>query len=262
MSMSRTHMQLIRMAIASRLEHRENIFFQGVLQILNFAFLILFIEIVFSRISTISGWNKEQMQFLGSIAQIISILYSTFLAGGVSYLQEEVRKGTFDFILLKPLDSQLFVSISRFNLVPLMSITGPLLWILYLIVQKEVPIIPERIPFALLLILCGVLIRYSFGLGIAILSFVFTKVSALQSLQTSLFNQSHYPSSIFSGWIKIFLVYVVPVALLANAPTASLTGWFYSFQDAVILLLYTTIAVISCRYLYCMLVAKYTSASS
>lgn len=262
MSLGSTYMQLIRMNIASRFEHRENIILQGMLEILNFAFLILFIEIVLSRVNLVSGWSKEQMQFLGSIAQIISILYSSFLAGGIARLQEGVRTGSFDFILLKPLDSQLYVSISRFNPIPLIGIAGPFVWIFYLIVNKGIPIMPERLPLTVLLMLAALVIRYSFGLGTAILSFILIKVSALQSLQVSIFEQSHYPYAIFSGWIKTFVVYVVPVALLANAPVANMTGWFNPSRGAVFLILYAAVSLTACRFFYCRLISKYTSASS
>lgn len=249
------------MSVRQRFEHRRNVLSQTLLQLVNFCFLIIFIEIIFSRVHSVAGWSGDQMQFLGALAQISSIIYSSFLASGVSRLQESVRTGGFDFYLLKPLDAQVHCAFSRFNPVPLLGLSGPVVWIFFLVLKRDLSISWGMTPIAFALLIASVSIRYSFGIGTAVLSFLLTKVSALQSLQASLLSQSHYPVAIYSGWIKVFTLYMIPVALMANVPAALLLNGNIDSRT-FILLGYSTLSLLGSRLLYLKLVGKYASASS
>jgi ABC-2 type transport system permease protein len=261
MSYGKTFLQLAKMSVYQSFEHRANVLSQVFLQLVNYGFLVLFIEIIFSRVNSVAGWSSDEMQLLGVLAQTSSILYSTLFAGGVSRFQESVRTGGFDFYLLKPLDAQIHCVFSRMNPSGLLALAGPAIWIVYLVLERKLHISLTMVPVALFLLMAGVSIRYAFGLSTAVLSFLLTKVSALQSLQASLLNQSHYPISIYSEWMRTFAVYMVPVALLANTPAAVLLNEKVGVS-ALILVGYATFAIICTRIIYHKLVVKYTSVSS
>jgi len=261
MSYRKAISRLINLSVRQTFEHRSNLYLNLTLQVINYGFLILFIEIIFSRVNTVAGWSVDEMQLLGVVSQSSAVLYSVFFSGGISRLQESVRTGGFDYFLLKPLDAQVHCSVSRINPLGLIALIGPLIWVAFLVSQRNLHLSLPLIPVVFFILCLGVVIRYSFGLGTAVLSFLLTKVSALQSLQSALLNQSHFPISMYSGWMRTFAIYMVPVALIANSPTLILleggTGYY-----SIILLLYSVLSVVFTRYLYTTLVKKYTSASS
>lgn len=261
MSYKRAISRIIKLSVRNTFEHRSNFYLNVFLQVINYGFLILFIEIIFSRVDAIAGWSLDEMQLLGVVAQSSAILYSVFFAGGISRLQESVRTGGFDFFLLKPLDAQVHCSLSRINPLGLSALLGPVIWILYLVVHRNLELSLVLLPIGFLLLCSGVVLRYSFGIGTAVLSFLLTKVSALQSLQSAMMNQSHFPISMYTGWIKVFAVYMVPLALLANSPALLLIN---GEPDLIhyLLLAFSAFSVVVTRYLYATLVKRYTSASS
>src|SRR5437868_7987478 len=69
--------------------------------------------VVFGNRGTVAGWTyPEMLVVLGWFVALKGVLEGT-LSPSLMAVVEHVRKGTLDFVLLKPADAQLLVSLSK-----------------------------------------------------------------------------------------------------------------------------------------------------
>jgi ABC-2 type transport system permease protein len=129
-----------------------------------------------------------------------------------------------DFTLTKPEDAQLLVSIQRvaiWSLLDLLMGTGVLITALVLL-GKNVGL-GEAVQFIGML-LAGAVIVYSFWLILASLSFWFVRVENLLEIFQSMYQAGRWPISLYPGWLRFALTFIVPVAFATTVPAEALTG--------------------------------------
>jgi ABC-2 type transport system permease protein len=83
--------------------------------------------------------------------------------------------------------------------------------------------IPQAAAFGVML-LTGVVIIYSFWLILASLSFWFVRVENILEIFRSMYEAGRWPISLYPGWLRFALTFVVPVAFAVTVPAEALTG--------------------------------------
>jgi ABC-2 type transport system permease protein len=164
---------------------------------------------------------------------VLALVGVYFLAGGVIGLIiqpgmeqfiESVRDGTLDFTLTKPEDAQLLVSIQRVEIWQLIDIVLGLGVLATALVR-----LGERVggwetaAFAVMLV-AGTVIIYSFWLILATLSFWFVRVENILEIFRSMYEAGRWPVSLYPGWLRFGLTFIVPVAFATTVPAEALTG--------------------------------------
>jgi len=164
---------------------------------------------------------------------VLALVGVYFLAGGVIGLViqpgmeqfiESVRDGTLDFTLTKPEDAQLLVSIQRVEIWQLIDIVlglGVLVTALIRLGEKVGGW--EASAFAVMLV-AGAVIIYSFWLILATLSFWFVRVENILEIFRSMYEAGRWPVSLYPGWLRFGLTFIVPVAFATTVPAEALTG--------------------------------------
>ena len=77
--------------------------------------------------------------------------------------------------------------------------------------------------FVMMLIAGGVII-YSFFLILATLSFWFVRVENFLAIFQSMYEAGRWPVSLYPGWLRYGLTFVVPIAFATTVPAEALTG--------------------------------------
>jgi ABC-2 type transport system permease protein len=67
-------------------------------------------------------------------------------------------------------------------------------------------------------------IVYSFWLILASLSFWLVRVENLLEIFQSMFQAGRWPVSLYPGWLRFALTFIVPVAFATTIPAEALTG--------------------------------------
>jgi len=222
-------------------------------------FSIVFFKAIYLRIENIGGWDYASVLFLLGTAQLIDGLYRFFFEKGIKKIPALIRKGTLDYALIKPLDPQFFLSFLDYNFQAISSVLIALYIIIY--AAQKLSLKPNILAILLYLlsVINGVLILYAFAFYTVILSFKVTRVDALYALQREFFKYSNYPVSIFKNFLeRLFFVFVIPVGIVANAPSLSVIFkkhalFFLAFLIALVHLLIS-------RVLFIRSIKKYQSA--
>jgi ABC-2 type transport system permease protein len=135
---------------------------------------------------------------------------------------EHIRKGTLDFLLLKPVDAQFIVSTSRFQLYQGSDFFGGLCilgWALHRLGRW--PSFGGALLAALLLV-GAVVILYSIWILVVSLAFFVVKVDNLSYLFSSIYDAARWPASIFRGVLAFVFTFVIPIAVMTTFPALAI----------------------------------------
>jgi len=213
-----------RVSVLSELAYRINFFVQLFQSLLELGTALAGLAVIFSFTNSLGGWQPDEMLVLVGVYFLIGALISLVIQPGMSQLIDSVRDGTLDFTLTKPEDAQLLVSIQHvaiYSLIDLLLGIGVLVVALARLGEKVG--ISQAAGF-LGMIAAGGVIVYSFWLILASLSFWFVRVENLLEIFSSMYQAGRWPVSLYPGWLRFALSFIVPVAFATTVPAEALTG--------------------------------------
>ena len=177
----------------------------------------------------------------------------------LSEIPQHVRTGTLDFFLSKPVDSQFWVSVRRFNVGELGSFIAAIALLAYGLQGTAVS--GAAVGGYVVGVLCGVALYYAMNLMLMTLGIWLVRVDNLWVLTETISSVARYPLDMYGNVMRRFLVTWVPLGLLAYAPASMLVKGF----DARLVLTsvaWAVAAVVGSRMFWRRATRSYSSASS
>jgi ABC-2 type transport system permease protein len=142
----------------------------------------------------------------------------------MAQLIESVHDGTLDFTLTKPVDAQLLVSVHRVEIWKLIDIALGFGVVAVALIRLGEKVGGWEATAFVVMLLAGTVIIYSFWLILATLSFWFVRVENILEIFQSMYEAGRWPVSLYPGWLRFALTFVVPVAFATTVPAEALTG--------------------------------------
>ncbi len=223
------------------------------------AIMPLFVVYGGSNRAGVPGWTfGETLLVVGFFITLQAVLDGA-INPGLAAVIDHIRKGTLDFVLLKPADAQFLVSTARFQLWRGAGLIHAA--IVFGIAFKEIGRLPSvgGVLTAMLLIVIATALLYSMWILIISLAFIVVKVDNLTYLFTSIFDAARWPSSVFRGPVKLIFTFVVPIAVMTTFPAEALLGrleWERVAYSIVGAAAFATVA----RLVWLRSISRYTSA--
>lgn len=251
----------LKNTFARESDYRGNLIAEIIDSLLNIFVNVYFFKIIFLNTSTIAGWSSEEILVLVAVTQLItSILYMLFM-NNLPRIQSYVLRGDFDYILLKPCDSQFYISFRYFYFGAIPSVIFSIILLVYAAGKVETNISFFNIVYTVLAVIAAVTICYAIWFMIMLLSIIFIKIGAMHELFLSSLKFLEYPKDVYKGLVRIIMLFVIPLATVSNIPAECLLGNNSLFEIIQMLLLVVWFMIIS-RVCYLFVLKKYTSASS
>ena len=213
-----------RISVLNETAYRVNFFLQLFQSLLELGTALAGLAVIFAYTSNLGGWSPNEMLALVGVYFLVGGIIRLVIQPGMSALIDSVRDGTLDFTLTKPEDAQLLVSIQRvaiWSLLDLFMGTGVLVAAL---VRLGKTIGAGQTAGFLVMLLAGAVIVYSFWLVLASLSFWLVRVENLLEIFQSMYQAGRWPVSLYPGWLRFGLTFIVPVAFATSIPAEALTG--------------------------------------
>lgn len=224
MNYIRLLMAFFRLGIMGEAAYRINFFFQLFQSLLSLVVAVAGIGVIFSYTDVLGGWGREEILALVGVYLLVGGIISLVIQPGMEKFIESIHDGTLDFILTKPEDAQLLVSIQQINIWSLIDMAlGLGVLIIALVRLREKVSVGQAGEFILMLI-AGAIIIYSFFLILATLSFWFVRVENILTIFQSMYEAGRWPVSLYPGWLRYGLTFVIPVAFATTVPAEALTG--------------------------------------
>ena len=213
-----------RVSVMGELAYRVNFFVQLFQSLLELATAIAGLAVIFSHTNSLGGWRPDEVLALVGVYILVGGIIGFVIQPSMENFIESVRNGTLDFTLTKPEDAQLLVSVQRVEIWKLIDIVlGLAVLVTALIRLGEKIGWWQSAEFTLMLIV-GTVIIYSFWLILATLSFWFVRVENILMIFQSMYEAGRWPVSLYPGWLRFALTFIVPVAFATTIPTEALTG--------------------------------------
>jgi len=224
MSVVRLFMAYLRVSVAGEAAYRINFFVQFFQSIVGLGTSLGGLSIIFSYTSLLGGWRPDEVLVLLGVYLLVGGIIGSLIRPGMEDLIESVRTGTIDFTLVKPADAQVLVSIRRFEMWQALDILLGFGVLAYALVRLGTSVgLLRGLEFTGML-LAGAVIVYSFFLMLATLSFWFIRVINVLEIFQSMYEAGRWPVSLYPGWLRYGLTFIVPVAFATTVPAEALTG--------------------------------------
>lgn len=242
MNYVRVFLAFLRVSIYSETAYRINFFVKLFQSLLNLGMTLGGLAIIFSYTNLLGGWQPDEILALVGVYFLVRGIIGLVIRPGMEQLIESVRDGTLDFKLTKPTDAQVIVSLQHMDVFEIQDFVLGLGVLFFALARLgEIVGVLHAVEFISMLV-TGVVIIYSFFLILATLSFWFVRVINILEIFRSMYEAGRWPISLYPGWLRYGLTFIIPVAFATTVPAEALTGrinWqtlVLSFTLAVVLL--------------------------
>ncbi len=229
--------RLWRLNVLRETAYRANFFGQSLQAVFALVSGLLGLAVVDVH-GALNGWNAGQLLALLGIYQLVGGIIGMVIQPGMRELMSQVRLGTLDFTLLKPVDAQFLVSTRHLELWKLSDILLGMGVLIVALVSLRTPLDWVRVPGFVLTLSMGCVLIYSFWLILATCAFWLVRVDNMLVIFQDLYVAGRWPVTIYPGWLRWPLTFLVPVTVATTIPTQALLGQL-NWQLLLLLLLLT-----------------------
>lgn len=215
----------LRASTTIAMQYRFDFLVQGLMSVFWVALALAPLTIVFSeQRQSIAGWSlPEAMVVLGWFTLLKALLEGAINPSLLAVV-DHIRKGTLDFVLLKPADSQFLVSTARFEPWRAADLLASLLIFGWAFGQLGRAPAPGDVAIALVLLVAAGMVIYSMWILVVSVAFYLVRIDNLTYLFTSIFDAARWPVSVFSGGLRLVFTFVIPLAVMTTFPAMALLG--------------------------------------
>jgi ABC-2 type transport system permease protein len=214
----------LRLGVMNELQYRTNLIIQLVQSTVGLATALLGLGIVFSKTDSLAGWRPAELLAIVGVYTLVSGITQLVVRPSLARFMEDVRLGTLDFTLTKPVDTQALVSMRQIEVWKLVDVVVGFVVLGVAIAQLGTSIgLAEAAMFSVAL-LAGVTIIYSFLLILATCAFWFVRLDNILNIFQSMYEAGRWPIGIYPPWLRTALTFLVPIGFAITVPTEGLVG--------------------------------------
>jgi ABC-2 type transport system permease protein len=251
----------LRASTALALQYRLEFAGQGTLALLWTGWSLVPLLVVFGQRQGVAGWSFEEALVVIGWFTVMKGVLEGAVNPSLASVVEHIRKGTLDFVLLKPADAQFLVSTARFMPWRVVDVLAGLA--IFAVAFGRMGRAPSAGALAAgaLLFACASLVLYSLWILVVSAAFHVVKIDNLSYLFSSIFDAARWPVGVFSGVLRFVFTFVIPLALMTSYPALALLGKLDLSLAVQALAGAAAFAGLS-RLAWLRSIATYTSASS
>lgn len=206
------------------LEYRTNFIANIIMSVFWLVWAIVGVGVFFLHRTTMGDWTYPEVLMVVALFTLFNGIMEALFRPNVGAVIEQVRDGTFDFVLTKPVNSQFIASLRNLSMWRLIDVVIGIVLIGYALGQLHVTPSLVQILFFIIMVLSGTVITYSIWLMMVSLAFWFVKIDNITELFYAFYEAGRYPVTIYRGWVQILLTFIVPIAFVTTFPASALLG--------------------------------------
>ena len=190
-------------SLASEMEYRANFLTSTLYSLGQLAGTLFTLNVLYSKGYQFHGWSEDQSYLVVALFTLMDGITTSALNPNLSRIVAHVQRGTLDFILLKPLDSQF--QLSTRNLTPwgFPNILFALALMIYAGTRLHLPL--YAYPLGILPACLAVVILYSLWFAVATTTIWFTKIWNATEVLRAFIEAGKYPMAALLGRIPVLL---------------------------------------------------------
>jgi ABC-2 type transport system permease protein len=215
-----TYWRLIAIQIRAQLQYRVAFLSEIIAATITLATFFIAITLIFQRFGHIAGWTLGEVAFLWGMVELafgtMDMLFSGFDPGNFG---QRVRRGTFDQLLLRPVNITLQVLGSDFVIRRLGQIIQGVVIFGFALTLVDIHWTPAKLVY--LPIVWTSLVCFFGGLFIIGATITFWTVESVEVVNIFTYGGNEmmsYPMHIYPDWLRRFFTFIIPAAFLNYYP--------------------------------------------
>jgi ABC-2 type transport system permease protein len=213
-----------RIGALNELQYRVNFFIQLFQSLLALGTGLVGLALVFSHTTALAGWSRPELLVVMGVHLFMGGVIQMTIQPNMTRLMGEIQDGTFDFALIKPVDSQVVVSVREVRIWQSVDVLMGVLVMGWAVTQLGRAVgVAQALGFAAAL-LCGAVMIYSFWLMLTTGAFWVVRMENIIELFQGVYQAGRWPVSIYPDWLRTGLTFLVPIAFAVTVPAEALTN--------------------------------------
>jgi ABC-2 type transport system permease protein len=208
----------------NELQYRANFFIQLLQSAVSVTVALVVLKLVYSQTDELNGWAQPELLVVLGIQILLGGVIQTTIQPNMRRLMEEVRDGKLDFALTKPEDSQVLVSVRNVQIWRSVDVISGAAVLAYGVSGLDTGVGPVDALLFLGLLVIGAVTIYCFWLAIATLAFWIVDVWQIIELFDGIYQTGRWPVSIYPGWLRFGVTFLVPIAFAITVPAEAVTS--------------------------------------
>lgn len=211
-----------RVSVQNIAAYRFDMLVRITVSILHLAGELLTVWTIFSNTTALAGWHWQHMLVLVGVYRMVAGGIRLSIVPNMRMVLEDIREGTLDFVLMRPVNSQLLVSIREFVFWRAADVVLGAAVAVYGCVKLlgYMPLVSTLV--FVLMLAAGYVIVYSFWLMLATLGFWFVRIQNIEMIFWNVFEAGRFPIVIYRPGVQWTLTYLIPLAFITTFPAGTL----------------------------------------
>jgi ABC-2 type transport system permease protein len=219
------------------------------------------LALVFGQTDQLNGWTHAELLAVMGVHILMGGVIATTIQPNMQRLMEDVQKGTFDYVLTKPEDAQVMVSIREVRIWSAVDIIVGAVVLAVATAQLDISIgIAQAVGLAAALLIGGLLI-YCFWLILTTMAFWVVRMDQIAELFEGVYQSGRWPVTVYPGWLRISLTFLVPIAFAVTIPAEAITGRL-TIEVLAFAAAFGVVALLVTRWFWRFGLRRYSGASS
>ena len=257
----KVYTKFLHTSLASEFEYKTNIITDLITAILSLIGSIFLLSIFFQNNNIIGGWEFKEALIIQGLYTILNGITNTWFNPNLTEIVKHIREGTLDFVLLKPIDSQFFISFKKLNPSGFLEIILGFCLLLFCIRINEINLNLSFLTLSSITIVCSISILYSLWFFISTTTIWFVKTWNATEVLRSFLYIGRFPLNSFSFSLRIFFSVFIPIAFITTIPSEVFLG-IYQLWKILLEVIIAIVFLITSRKFWLFALRFYSSASS
>ncbi|MFI9814901.1 ABC transporter permease [Saccharothrix variisporea] len=220
--MVETYLRLVGARLRGQFAYRTSFTIEVVAQAVVQAIELAAITILFSHVEALGGFDVHEVVLVYAIAATAFGL-ADLTAGQLNELPTYIRTGSFDVLLLRPLGTLPQVMVGDIRLKRIGRTLFGLGAMVYALAHNEIAWSPAKAALVVVAPVAGAVIFGSVWVVACAVCFWMVEGQEIANTVTYGSNAfTSYPVTVYSGWLRRFMAFVVPGAFVAYYPALAL----------------------------------------
>ncbi len=265
----RVWLMFLKVSLSREMIFRLNFLIEVVTTCFWIAAQLLLFQIIFGYVSKIRDWSQPEYYGFMATGMLINAFVEMLFMPNCANLSEQIRTGNLDFAIVKPIDTQFFVSFQTVDISLLAQVAVSLGLLVYSVTASHVTV--TLVSALVYLFLVAVAVGFFYGMMIALASAaVFMgRNQGLYDFWFYVTSFARYPGDMYRQGVvgEIFwfgFSFVIPILLVVTVPSRVLLQKLLSPNGWVIVIapVLTALTLWGSRRVFLWSLSHYRSASS
>jgi ABC-2 type transport system permease protein len=207
-------------ALAAELEYRVNFIVAMLTSLGSLAGSLFSLSLFYQTGEGFPGWSWQESLVVLGVFTVLQGFSTTVLAPNLNQIVKQVQEGTLDFVLLKPISSQFWLSLRTISPWGWPDVMFGFVLIGYAGQKLGVP--AHAYWLGAVPLLFGLLSLYSLWFMLGATSIWFVKIYNVTEVLRGLVEAGRFPMAAYPVAYRFFFTFLVPVAFLTTVPAETL----------------------------------------